>query len=111
MATTLVAAYDPIFYEHHSFVDKVFAVWQYTHPKQEFNQPTGLQLPPFNNSTFNTPTDIYNMTNKLSNQTWDCRKEFLYDYDNLVINKEGTCKTKRVWKERKCEVVPGPGRR
>ena len=74
MLATETAAYDPIFFLHHSFVEKVFVDWQNLHHMPEELQKKDEILAPFNNSTYN-PFDLTRIT---SRQTWDYKQNLCY---------------------------------
>ena len=86
MAQVITAAYDPVFWMHHGFVDKVFAQWQIgdtiNHEKhRSFIELTrGLVLEPFNNRSHN---DFHEITNKPNSETWDYQKNLGFEYDTL----------------------------
>eukprot|EP00092_Neocalanus_flemingeri_P017751 GFUD01019206.1.p1 GENE.GFUD01019206.1~~GFUD01019206.1.p1 ORF type:complete len:822 (+),score=86.31 GFUD01019206.1:100-2565(+) len=86
------AAYDPIFYLHHAYVDKQFAFWQELQRlrglslKME-NHPDLLKsLPPFDNKKFNKlqKTRIFNW----GNETFDYKENYCYEYDDLTFDGE-----------------------
>lgn len=78
MAPSETAAYDPIFWLHHSYVDKVFADWQGNHVRPRLSSNTYLD--PFNNREINK----YNhRTNKTPNETLDYTKNLCYCYDDI----------------------------
>jgi tyrosinase len=48
MGSQAFAAYDPIFWAHHSMVDRIWRIWQRDHPGASFDlQTLGQALPPF----------------------------------------------------------------
>ena len=80
-----ITAYDPVFWMHHAFVDKIFATWQlmdrFDKRKQSFEDlvsPGSFQ--PFNNRTYN---DFFDITNIPAIETWDYRENLSYGYDYL----------------------------
>lgn len=48
MASVAYAAYDPIFYLHHANVDRLWAIWQNSHPGPLPPGEASLELEPFN---------------------------------------------------------------
>lgn len=48
MGSASYAAYDPIFYLHHCNVDRLWAVWQKSHPESLSTNEADLELVPFN---------------------------------------------------------------
>lgn len=48
MASLAYAGYDPIFHLHHSNVDRLWALWQTTHPEALPANEASLELEPFN---------------------------------------------------------------
>ena len=82
-------AYDPIFFLHHSFVDKVFADWQDFHQNEQRQNLNKLSdekiLPPFDNERHNK---FMHMTKKTSRETWDYGQLcYCYDCDLPKIEK------------------------
>ena len=81
-----VTAYDPLFYLHHGFVDKVFATWQLSdtpnqQKRQSFNQLTaGRVLEPFNNPTHN---DFASITDRPNSETWYYKENLGYEFDTI----------------------------
>jgi hypothetical protein len=79
MAPVQTAAYDPIFWLHHSYVDKVFADWQ----KNPFHARPILNntyLEPFNNQEINK---FYHRTHKTPDETLDYTENLCYCYDSI----------------------------
>ena len=82
------AAYDTLFYLHHSYVDYQWAFWQevqrlrnQSDPKIEgFDQP----LPPFDSSRFNSNTKT--LQNSRAQDTFDYQKKFCYEDDQLLFD-------------------------
>jgi len=72
------AAYDPIFWLHHSYVDKVFADWQENHVRPNISWNSYLE--PFNNREINK---FYHRTDKTPYQTLDYTENLCYCYDNI----------------------------
>ena len=87
MSELKTAAYDPLFYLHHSYVDYQWAFWQELqrlrgHPEpnhESFRRP----LPPFENSRFNQKDKTFR--NHLGEDTFDYRSKFCYQYDQLLF--------------------------
>ena len=79
------AAYDPVFWMHHSFVDKVFSIWQ----SRWENHPSFLaatrdkRMEPFDNPKHN---DYRFITDRKAHQTWDNGAELCYEYDELRVD-------------------------
>ena len=89
------AAYDPVFWMHHSFVDKVFAIWQERwigKRSEDFElgeEDDGFlaatrdkRMEPFDNPEHN---DYQLITDRKANETWDYRADMCYAYDELRI--------------------------
>jgi len=80
------AAYDPVFYLHHTNVDRQFAFWQEVHRIRNSENRTDLQIPlkPFHNETVNP----FNTTRKyhLGVNALDYKNHFCYEYDTLTFN-------------------------
>ena len=77
MAPSQTAAYDPIFWLHHSYVDKVFADWQKNHARPILNISN---LEPFNKRDMNK---FYHRTHKTPDETLDYTKNLCYCYDDI----------------------------
>ncbi|KAI1390406.1 uncharacterized protein F4822DRAFT_401841 [Hypoxylon trugodes] len=79
MSNVPVAAFDPIFYMHHCFIDLLFAIRQTLYPDQWFtendNPKAGDNLPPFRHESEPGEFNYYN-----SDLTRNWRK-YGYDYD------------------------------
>ncbi|CAI9743244.1 hemocyanin subunit 1 [Octopus vulgaris] len=100
MSCLAYAAYDPIFYLHHSMVDRVWAVWQEMHsaffPDPSYGSPCPYgakyneTLSPFNITSAN----VYPTTWKYSLpwMTFDYGTNFQYGYDSLTINGKSVAK-------------------
>ena len=86
MSTLETAAYDPIFYLHHAYVDRQFAFWQ------ELQRLRGL-AGRSNDATLATPLRPFNiqrhnsrqrtLQNNRGTETFDYRENFCYEYDDL----------------------------
>lgn len=48
MSSVSLAGFDPIFYLHHANVDRLWAIWQYSHPAALPANEANLELEPFN---------------------------------------------------------------
>jgi len=94
MAKVETAAYDPIFYLHHSFIDFQFAYWQelQTYRLQSEIAPVGAdrEMPPFSNITNPAGINVNPIpvtkafdTQRLSLQY---KTNFKYEYDNLIFD-------------------------
>merc|ERR1712198_142962 len=94
MAKVETAAYDPIFYLHHSFIDFQFAYWQelQTYRLQSEIAPVGAdrEMPPFSNIT--NPAGI-NVNPIPVTKAFDTQRlslhyktNFKYEYDNLIFD-------------------------
>ena len=62
MSEIPVAAYDPIFYAHHTMIDRLWWLWQLQHPGA--NPPArylSAPLPPFPSLTVGGTLDINNL--------------------------------------------------
>ena len=79
MAHLESAAYDPVFWMHHAFVDKVFAIWQDQNP--HLRERRGKFMEPFHLDNVNHFKDF---TNLLSNDTWDYKEKLCSEYDYLL---------------------------
>ena len=78
MGELTVAAFDPMFWLHHSFVDKVFADWQNIHPRPSLSSNTFFD--PFSNPEINK---FYDKTHKSADQSLDYTKNLCYCYDDV----------------------------
>jgi hypothetical protein len=87
MYSIATAAYDPIFYLHHAYVDYQFAFWQELQRLRGHNGPNvggsrlEQALAPFNNRRFNDKQ--ITLTNNLPRDTFDYRNNYCYEYDDL----------------------------
>ena len=88
MLKPATAAYDTIFYLHHSYVDYQWAYWQELQRLRGHPEPVdeGLKdpLPPFDNSKFNQQDKTFR--NHRGKDTFDYRKKFCYQYDQLMFD-------------------------
>ena len=72
------SAYDPIFYLHHSFVEKIFIDWQKRNPRPpKILSRTHIQRP-FNDRNFNKYAEFTRITDR---QSWDYKRNLCYCYD------------------------------
>eukprot|EP00092_Neocalanus_flemingeri_P017752 GFUD01019208.1.p1 GENE.GFUD01019208.1~~GFUD01019208.1.p1 ORF type:complete len:705 (+),score=131.50 GFUD01019208.1:272-2116(+) len=90
MSDRRTAAYDPIFYLHHAYVDKQLAFWQELQKlrglslKME-NHPDLLKsLPPFDDLRFNNLPKTH--TFNRGNETFDYEDNYCYEYDDLEFD-------------------------
>nr|CAF03590.1 haemocyanin precursor [Nautilus pompilius] len=89
MSSLDYAAYDPIFFIHHSTLDRIWAIWQELQryrglPYNEANCALPLMnqhLRPFNNVSVNH--DRNTLTLNKPNDAFDYQNHFHYRYDNL----------------------------
>ncbi|GAB1607023.1 Hemocyanin A-type, units Ode to Odg,Hemocyanin, beta-C chain unit D,Hemocyanin type 2 unit a,Hemocyanin [Argonauta hians] len=86
------AAYDPVFFLHHSNIDRLWAIWQelQRYRKLPYNSAhcaLGLlnqPMRPFSNKTANFNKVTY--TNSRANDVFDYQNVFHYKYDSLDFN-------------------------
>jgi hypothetical protein len=78
MWQTSTAAYEPIFFLHHSFVDKIFSDWQ-AMPKRQVSPLEETILRPFDRN-YDNP---FSLTRKTTRQAWYYKKNLCYRYDGL----------------------------
>jgi hypothetical protein len=88
MWTTETSAYDPLFYLHHSYVDRQFAFWQELQ-RLRGREPEDIPehkvpLRPFNISQVNTEPKT--LQNSRGEDTYNYRRRFCYDYDDLTFD-------------------------
>ena len=90
MPHTRAAAYDPVFYLHHTFVDYLWAYWQelqrlrgieekYVH---EFDQP----LPPFDRADFNKNDKT--LKHNKGRDVVDYQSSLCYEYEEFLFDKK-----------------------
>ena len=88
MQDLLTAAYDPIFYLHHSFVDRQLAFWQElnTLRKHEIGTFDDMDKPldPFNRSEYNQVK--MTLENNRPKDGFDYKSKFCYEYDSLTFD-------------------------
>eukprot|EP00092_Neocalanus_flemingeri_P086636 GFUD01109222.1.p1 GENE.GFUD01109222.1~~GFUD01109222.1.p1 ORF type:complete len:672 (-),score=125.72 GFUD01109222.1:84-1829(-) len=90
MLDTRTAAYDPLFYLHHAYVDKQLAFWQELQklrglPLKLENHPDLLKsLPPFDDLRFNNLPKTH--TFNRGNETFDYEDNYCYEYDDLKFD-------------------------
>ena len=92
MYDTETAAFDPVFYLHHSFIDFLWAYWQelqkHRDPETiittatEFDQP----LPPFDKADFNK--NKRTLKHNRGHDVVDYKSNLCYEYENLKFNDE-----------------------
>ena len=90
MYDTETAAFDPVFYLHHSFIDFLWAYWQelqkHRDPETiittatEFDQP----LPPFDKADFNK--NERTLKHNRGHDVVDYKSNLCYEYENLKFN-------------------------
>jgi hypothetical protein len=81
------AAYDPIFYLHHTYIDYVFAFWQELQRLRGHNEvPQGLAgaLPPFNNRRYNNKS--LTLKNNRGRDTFEYTAKYCYKYQDLKFD-------------------------
>ena len=80
-------AYDPMFYLHHSFVEKIFVDWQKRNPSlPSILSRTRIQEP-FNDRRFNKYAEFTRITDR---QSWDYERNLCYCYDCDLPNVPST---------------------
>ena len=88
MAPTDTAAYDTIFYLHHSYVDYQWAFWQELQRLRGHADPTieGFDQPlrPFESSQFND--NAKTLRNSRAEDTLDYQGNLCYEYDQLLFD-------------------------
>ena len=81
------SAYDPIFYLHHSFVEKVFVDWQKRNPRPpSILSRTRIQKP-FDDVEFNKYPEFTRITDR---ESWDYERNLCYCYDCDLPNGTST---------------------
>ena len=81
------SAYDPIFYLHHSFVEKVFVDWQKRNPiPPSILSRTRIQKP-FDDVEFNKYPEFTRITDR---ESWDYERNLCYCYDCDLPNGTST---------------------
>lgn len=86
-----MAAYDPVFYLHHSNVDRQYAFWQELQKIRGQNteavENSHFEMPPFWNKTYN-PDPIFEVTGKNATQSYglDYETHYNYKYDQLIFD-------------------------
>ena len=78
MWQTTTSAYAPIFFLHHSFVDKIFSDWQ-AMPKRKVPPLEETILRPFDKN-YDNP---FSLTRKTTKQAWNYKRNLCYRYDRL----------------------------
>ena len=88
MASVETAAYDTLFYLHHSYVDYQWAFWQELQRLRNHSEPRipGFErpLPPFDSSRYND--NAKTLRNSRSQDTFDYQGNFCYEYDQLLFD-------------------------
>ena len=85
-----MAAYDPVFYLHHSNVDRQYAFWQELQKLRGYLSTEAISkdfsMPPFWDQRYN-PDPIYKVTGKNATQSYGLNYEtnFNYKYDKLTF--------------------------
>ena len=72
------AAFDPIFYLHHSFAEKVLVDWQKLHPRTPRILSRRRIQRPFDDTRYNKFMEITGITDR---QSWDYERNLCYCYD------------------------------
>jgi len=91
MGSIAVAAYDPVFYLHHTFVDYLFAYWQELQtlrglPHFNQDQPAGgfnVNFEPFATASVNS--NQHTRENSQGRDQFDYRRVHCYRYDDLLF--------------------------
>jgi len=83
------AAYDPVFYLHHTYIDYVFAFWQELQRLRGHNEVPSIQgvagaLPPFNNRRYNNKS--LTLKNNRGRDTFDYTAKYCYKYQDLKFD-------------------------
>ena len=78
MGNISTAAYDPIFYLHHSFAEKVLVDWQKLHPRTPRILSRRRIQRPFDDTRYNRFMEITGITDR---QSWDYERNLCYCYD------------------------------
>ena len=99
MGATTLAAYDPIFYLHHTYIDYLYAYWQELQdirqlPRIDSGGTSQLRMPPFSGITDNNTNlgasipNPWELTRIFStaNDVDDYQRNFGYRFDRLVFN-------------------------
>ena len=88
MVATTTAAYDTVFYLHHSYVDYQWAFWQELQRLRGHSDPTpdgfDQPLPPFDSRRFND--NAKTLRNSRAQDTFDYQQKFCYEYDELLFD-------------------------
>ena len=88
MQDLLTAAYDPVFWLHHSYVDRQLAFWQEVNKlrKNEIGSFDDMDKPldPFNRSEYNQVQMTFD--NSRPKDGLDYKNKFCYEYDTLLFD-------------------------
>jgi len=89
MSVVETAAYDPVFYLHHAYVDYVFAYWQELQRLRGHNEvPTVREhtdtLPPFDNRRHNSKE--ITLRNNRGRDTFEFTVNYCYEYQDLTFD-------------------------
>jgi hypothetical protein len=88
MATFQTAAYDPMFWLHHSYVDRQFAFWQKVQEIRGLHnghdQSDTTIMKPFNDPEYNPHQST--RKNSMAKDTFNYTHNLCYIYDNLTFN-------------------------
>ena len=88
MRDLLTASYDPIFWLHHSYVDRVFAFWQELNTLRKFEigkfDKMDKSLNPFHRPEYNKVR--MTLENSRSQDVFDYENTFCYKYDTLTFD-------------------------
>ena len=83
------AAYDPVFYLHHTYIDYVFAFWRELQRLRSHNKVAAIQelanpLPPFNNRRYNNKS--ITLQNNRGIDTFEYKAKYCYKYQDLKFD-------------------------
>ena len=89
MSVINTAAYDPVFYLHHTYIDYVFAFWQELQRLRGHNKVPAIQelsdaLPPFNNRRYNNKSITFQ--NNRGRDTFEYTAKYCYKYQDLKFD-------------------------
>ena len=89
MGTVLTAAYDPVFYLHHTYIDYVFAYWQELQRLRGHDAVPTVSghtstLAPFNNQQHNSKR--ITLRNNRGRDTFEYSTNYCYEYEELKFD-------------------------